>query len=172
MNRRRHQEFNHPSIVAMLMLAIMSIISGGSFGVQQVWPVAAAQHAEAPTIERYLSTGQRPTDRVQMFIDESEVMVFAKSYCPYCKRTRSLFDRIMKDNAEMDIFVNILDLDTLPEEDGRLMQNALLELTGQRTVPNVFVAGVHVGGNAETQALSKTGKLMEALEEMASSREL
>jgi glutaredoxin 3 len=39
----------------------------------------------------------------------------------------------------------IHELDVLP--DGAAMQAALLELTGQRTVPNVFINGKHLGGN-------------------------
>jgi len=31
--------------------------------------------------------------------------------------------------------------------DGSAIQAALLELTGQRTVPNVFINGKHLGGN-------------------------
>ena len=32
-------------------------------------------------------------------------------------------------------------------EDGADIQAALLELTGQKSVPNVFIHGKHVGGN-------------------------
>lgn len=31
-------------------------------------------------------------------------------------------------------------------EDGDAIQRALADLTGQRTVPNVFVGGQHLGG--------------------------
>lgn len=45
------------------------------------------------------------------------------------------------------------------ESDGAEIQEALLELTGQRTVPNVFIAGEHIGGNSDVQALKSQGKL-------------
>ena len=32
------------------------------------------------------------------------------------------------------------------EGDGDEMQEALAEWTGQRTVPNVFIGGIHIGG--------------------------
>ena len=35
-------------------------------------------------------------------------------------------------------------------EDGASIQNALMEKTGQRTVPNVFINGVHIGGCDKT----------------------
>merc|ERR1711990_1368437 len=46
---------------------------------------------------------------------------------------------------------------------GAPLQATLFEMTQQRTVPNVFVAGQHVGGNDDTQAAAKSGKLAELL---------
>ena len=36
-------------------------------------------------------------------------------------------------------------------DDGQDIQDALAEMTGQRTVPSVFIKGTHVGGNDDTQ---------------------
>lgn len=38
-------------------------------------------------------------------------------------------------------------------DDGLELQDALYELTGQRTVPNVFIGGEHIGGNSDVQEL-------------------
>ncbi len=40
-------------------------------------------------------------------------------------------------------------------EDGSLMQDALEQLTGQRTVPNIFIGKKHIGGNSDLEARSK-----------------
>ena len=40
---------------------------------------------------------------------------------------------------------------------------ALYRLTGQSTVPNVFVNGKHLGGNDDTHAAMRAGKLQEML---------
>lgn len=48
-------------------------------------------------------------------------------------------------------------------DDGLEIQDALLEISGQKTVPNVFINGVHLGGNSETQAADKSGQLDEML---------
>ena len=48
-------------------------------------------------------------------------------------------------------------------EDGADIQAALLDLSGQRTVPNVFVKGEHLGGNDDTQKAAREGKLQEML---------
>lgn len=61
----------------------------------------------------------------------------------------------------MGIDYKAIELDEIPNGDA--IQAALLEQSGQRTVPNVFVKGQHVGGNDDTQAAAKSGKLQEML---------
>lgn len=51
----------------------------------------------------------------------------------------------------------IYELDNM--KNGPDIQAALLEMTGQRTVPNVFIKGKHVGGNDKVQEANKSGKL-------------
>ena len=148
--------------ILMLVLTFMF----GLTGVNGTYPV------DPPSPPQLLSNGDDPKESVEMYIHNSEVMIFAKSYCPYCKRTRRLFDQIMRENANLDVIVNIVDLDSMEGQDGPLIQKALFELTGQRTVPNVFVGGKHVGGNDDMHALHHSGKLLAALEEIASTREL
>lgn len=48
-------------------------------------------------------------------------------------------------------------------DDGPALQYALLDMTGQKSVPNVFVKQQHMGGNDDTQAAAKAGKLQEML---------
>ena len=45
-----------------------------------------------------------------------------------------------------------------PSSNPNLLQAALLALTQQRTVPNVFVAGQPLGGNDDTQAPAGPGE--------------
>ena len=44
-------------------------------------------------------------------------------------------------------------------ENGTAIQNALENQTGQKTVPNVFAKGKHIGGADDVAALLKEGKL-------------
>ncbi len=37
-------------------------------------------------------------------------------------------------------------------EDGAALQDALEEITGQRSVPNIFISQKHIGGNSDLQA--------------------
>ena len=49
---------------------------------------------------------------------------------------------------------------TLPSgRAGPPVMQLLAEMTGRRTVPNVFIAGHSVGGGDETAALHRAGKL-------------
>jgi glutaredoxin 3 len=47
--------------------------------------------------------------------------------------------------------------------DGDAIQMELYRMTGQRTVPNVWVKGQFIGGNSETQRAAATGRLHELL---------
>ena len=37
-------------------------------------------------------------------------------------------------------------------DDGAAIQDALAEMTSQRSVPNIFIAQKHIGGNSDLQA--------------------
>lgn len=55
----------------------------------------------------------------------------------------------------------VLELDL--HEHGPDIQNELMALTGQRTVPNVFVSGRHVGGADDTSRAMQSGQLAQLL---------
>ncbi len=61
----------------------------------------------------------------------------------------------------MNIDAKVIELDQ--RENGKDMQGALKVISGQRTVPNVFVRGQHLGGNDDTHAAAKSGKLQQML---------
>ena len=61
----------------------------------------------------------------------------------------------------MSVDAKVIELDQM--DNGNEIQGALLDLSGQRTVPNVFIKGKHLGGNDDTQAAARSGKLEEML---------
>ena len=61
----------------------------------------------------------------------------------------------------MSVPFESLELDTMGE--GADIQAELLAMTGQRTVPNIFVKGEHLGGNDDLQAAAQSGRLAELL---------
>eukprot|EP00026_Physarum_polycephalum_P020523 Phypoly_transcript_23155.p1 GENE.Phypoly_transcript_23155~~Phypoly_transcript_23155.p1 ORF type:complete len:149 (+),score=27.49 Phypoly_transcript_23155:62-448(+) len=93
---------------------------------------------------------------VKQSITDHKVMVFSKSYCPYCKRAK---ETLNSHNAIM----KVVELDQHPE--GAAIQQSLAKLTGQRTVPNIFINGRHIGGADATVALHNSGELAKLLEE-------
>lgn len=91
---------------------------------------------------------------IRKLIDSDKVVVFCKTTCPFCVMTAELFD-------SLDQPFTKINLNDLP--DGVDVQDKLAEMTGQRTVPNVFINGKHLGGNDDTQKAAKSGKLQELL---------
>ncbi len=88
-------------------------------------------------------------------ISSNDIVVFSKSYCPYCAATKELF-------TGLGVDFKVHELDKMGDA-GPELQMTLFKMTGQKTVPNVFVKGNHVGGNDATQAAAKSGKLQEML---------
>lgn len=94
------------------------------------------------------------TDFINKEIGENDVVVFSKSYCPFCKKTKELFE-------DLKVEATVFELNEM--DDGVDIQDALLTLTGQRTVPNVFIKGEHIGGNDACQAAAQEGTLQKKL---------
>ncbi|KAH8998784.1 putative GRX1-glutaredoxin [Lactarius hatsudake] len=89
---------------------------------------------------------------VNQTIAQNRVVIFSKSYCPYCKRAKDLFT-----TAFPGVEVKVLELDI--RDDGPEIQGYLQQLTDQRTVPNIFINQKHIGGNDKLQALHKTDEV-------------
>jgi glutaredoxin 3 len=129
-------------------------LSGPSTGVA----FAKTPGAESPALSSTrLSMASDTADYVDDQISSNEVMVFSKSYCPFCDSTKRLFENMDGVDA------NIVEVDQADDGDG--ITAALLDKTGQRTFPNVFVKGTHIGGNDETQLAAKMGKIKKILSE-------
>ncbi|KAG0363854.1 glutaredoxin-1 [Gamsiella multidivaricata] len=87
---------------------------------------------------------------VERLIRENKVMFFGKSYCPYCKNAKNILGAkgIQFKAYEIDL-----------EKDGAQVQDYLLQKTGQRTVPNIFINTQHLGGNSDLIVAKENGKL-------------
>jgi glutaredoxin 3 len=110
---------------------------------------------------------EKTTDNCFPLPSSLQVMVFAKSYCPHCQSTRSLLKTL---KASVNVEATVLDLDLMDDYDGPLVQMELLERTGQRTVPNVFIGTKHIGGNSDLQQLASEGKLPQMLNDVLKAR--
>ena len=50
------------------------------------------------------------------------------------------------------VFISLIEYLLLSTDDGAAIQDALEELTSQRTVPNIFIGKKFIGGNSDLQA--------------------
>lgn len=85
-----------------------------------------------------------------------KVMVFSKSYCPYCKKAKQVLSKhVGQDLAAEDY--EVMEIENHPNCDA--IQDYLQKLTGARSVPRVFINGKCIGGGDDTQALDQKGQL-------------
>ena len=92
--------------------------------------------------------------KAKELVSSNPVVVFSKTFCPYCIRVKELL-------SQLGATYKAVELDA--ESDGSEIQSALKEWTGQQTVPNVFIGGNHIGGCDATMNLNNQGKLVPLL---------
>ncbi|OMP11647.1 Glutaredoxin [Corchorus capsularis] len=91
---------------------------------------------------------------VQKTISAHKIVIFSKSYCPYCRKAKSVF-------KELNQVPFVVELDE--RDDGWNIQDALGEIVGRRTVPQVFINKKHIGGSDDTVEAYESGKLAKLL---------
>jgi glutaredoxin 3 len=95
---------------------------------------------------------------IPFFLFNPQVVIFSKTYCGFCTSVKGIFSK--PEFAGVSVVIH--ELDSMPN--GTAIQQALASMTGQRTVPNVFVKGNHVGGNDDVQQAYRSGNLLSMLE--------
>ncbi len=85
----------------------------------------------------------------------SKVTLYTTAYCPYCVGAKQLLDGkgVSYDEIKVD-------------HDAALRQE-MMERSGRRTVPQIWVGGTHVGGFDDLAALEKRGELDSLLAQAA-----
>jgi len=93
-------------------------------------------------------------------LKKSPIIIFSKSYCPYSKRAKGiLLDKYIIDPAP---YVVELDQHHL----GPQLQARLAELTSRRTVPNILINGVSIGGGDEIAELDSKRQLLKNIKDL------
>ena len=77
------------------------------------------------------------------------VKMYTTLVCPFCIRAKNL----LKNRGVQAIEEVRVDLD--PGQ-----RDAMIQLTGRRTVPQIFIGDTHVGGCDELMALDQRGELV------------
>ncbi|KAB2057054.1 Glutaredoxin-C5, chloroplastic -like protein [Gossypium arboreum] len=108
------------------------------------------------------SFGSLQDDSVTKTVADNPVVVYSKSWCPFSSEVKSLFKKLGVEPL-------VIELDELGPQ-GPQLQNVLEGLTGQRTVPNVFIGGKHIGGCTDTVELYHNGELESLLSDANAKR--
>jgi glutaredoxin 3 len=80
------------------------------------------------------------------------VRMYTTQVCPYCQRAKAL----LRQRGVEQIEEIRIDLDAA-------QRDHMIELTGRRTVPQIFIGDTHVGGCDDLIALDRAGGLLPLL---------
>jgi len=75
------------------------------------------------------------------------VLMYATTWCPYCARARALL-------AQKQVTFTEIDIDAAPEQ-----KAVMIEKSGRRTVPQIFIGDRSIGGCDDLYALEQRGEL-------------
>ncbi|WP_316353021.1 glutaredoxin 3 [Candidatus Trichorickettsia mobilis] len=84
----------------------------------------------------------------------SKIVIYTSSSCPYCLRAKALLKR---NNAKFEE-INI-------ENDQQLREKMIQQADGRKTVPQIFINDIHIGGCDDLYALEQEGRLQELLDD-------
>ena len=79
--------------------------------------------------------------------------MYTTAVCPYCTRAK----QILKSKGVEEIEEVRIDFDAAA-------RNHMMEITGRRTVPQIFIGETHVGGCDDLMALDANGGLLPLLQ--------
>lgn len=82
----------------------------------------------------------------------AKVVIYTTNYCGYCRRAKALFQQKNLPFEEINV----------EEDDSK--RKWLIEATGQRTVPQIFINDKSIGGYQELVELEKSGELDKMLQ--------
>eukprot|EP00287_Rhodomonas_sp_CCMP768_P012167 CAMPEP_0196728618 /NCGR_PEP_ID=MMETSP1091-20130531/9243_1 /TAXON_ID=302021 /ORGANISM="Rhodomonas sp., Strain CCMP768" /LENGTH=166 /DNA_ID=CAMNT_0042071389 /DNA_START=14 /DNA_END=514 /DNA_ORIENTATION=+ len=111
----------------------------------------------APAVTRLFASASAATELAQSQIDSNKVMMFSKTYCPFCTKAKTTLDNL-------GVKYEVMELDK--RDDGAEIQDAMVEITGGRSVPRVFIGGQFIGGGDDVAAKGRSGELQKLLKEV------
>ena len=78
----------------------------------------------------------------------AKVLMYTSAYCPFCTNA----ERLLHSKGVTEI--EKIQVDTVPE-----LKIAMMEKTGRRTVPQIYIGDQHIGGFDDLRALDLAGGL-------------
>ncbi|OQR80505.1 hypothetical protein THRCLA_23472 [Thraustotheca clavata] len=99
--------------------------------------------------------------KVEAFITElttkNGCVIFGEATCDYCKKTKDFFK---KEKVTYE-YIGVDDQSTSPK--GIDVYNALIRMTKQNTLPNIWINSTFIGGYDTIQTLAKNNQLDQLL---------
>ena len=86
-----------------------------------------------------------------MSTQKDRIVMYASPFCGYCSAAKRLLAEKGVEYAEIDV---------VAEPERRI---EMMERSGRRTVPQIFIGAKHVGGYDDLKALDVNGELDELL---------
>ena len=86
--------------------------------------------------------------------NKNNIVIYSKDYCPHCVKAKRLFESKGLEFAEIDI-----------TNDAKLQEECFSKANGRKTVPQIFINNIHIGGCDDLYAANSSGKLAEILGE-------
>ena len=83
-----------------------------------------------------------------------KILIYSSNICPYSIAAKKLFE-------SLDLSFQEKIIDNSPE-----IKKEMINLShGRKTVPQVFIGSIHIGGYDDLEVAFKSGKLLEILNE-------
>ena len=143
-------------------LALSRSTPGNRFDAPAPQPaVAAPTPVVAPRPEPVASVDAGAEAYVTQVIDDNAVVMFSLEWCEFCWAVRKLL-------ARMGIAFESVDLDSvaLQQRDlGTQIRSVLKARTGSPTIPQIWIAGTHVGGATDLFEAMRDGRMQRLLAE-------
>jgi glutaredoxin 3 len=78
----------------------------------------------------------------------AKVRMYSTQVCPYCQ----MAERLLRSKGVTELEKILIDKDPVPRAE-------MMEKTGRRTVPQIYIGDTHVGGYDDLAALDRAGGL-------------
>jgi glutaredoxin 3 len=82
----------------------------------------------------------------------NKVVMYTTGYCPFCNRAEMLLKQR-----------GVAEIEKIRIDEDIAQRTLMMERTGRRTVPQIYIGDTHVGGFDDLSALDKEGKLLPLL---------
>ena len=80
-------------------------------------------------------------------MSQPDITIYLTAWCPYCQRAKQLLGQKSLSFKEIDV------------EGDPALRTEMIEKSGRRTVPQIFIGTKHVGGCDDLFALDRSGEL-------------